>query len=809
MPGATAVLRLGFLLLAVVSAVSVALGASILDPAAASADTTMRAEAAVPILPAAGGYVPLEVTVVADRLIDGWLVLPGTDPRFGPGPGLVQIPVQVPGGSEKTFVLLAPTSSFGPMGGDGDRQFRIVLIDTDGNNVAERTVTVGSSPWTEAVGVLPDLHGQIRLPEDSALRVEAGDAAFHPLTPLVLEAGVDALDAYTTIVGSSGDLEALSPGARASVLSWVSQGGILLVDASAAPVRGLPDAWQPTEGWSFAGAGEIRLVDGAATSGDWDEILEPTSGEASIRSMRTGQAGSNGIDGAVSLNGSLASDAGFRLPDFRALLVGLAVYALLIGPIAFVVLARNRKRMAFWAVVPAGSLIATVVFVIVGTSFRSGADSAQTGVLEQSATGSWGQVTALVGSNRGGDVELRFPQGWVGTQDPMAGTETFRMGGTFSSSSSGTQRSVAVVPGGSASTARVELGPGEYQLVSASGPVDGAKGLDVRAEVVDGKARGTVRNDSGSALRAVVVLSGQRATLVGDLAAGEERSFDVGGAAAAMPEVALWDLSTEVISSNAEFGFGGVGMAISEPTIACLGDACGAGAEPLAVPFPKRTPEGETNPVNGAAWFSYLAGAGASLRTSDQVTAVGWTDGTASPLELGGGAAVDRGRIAMVTRTNVAPSGRLDTTGVRIDRVRGTDLRNIRRGDADLAVNGPLTRVVLPPLVDGRPLDPDSVAITLPGSVSEAQIWVGNGWRRVRRGGADQLSIRLSDDAVRRGVVYVRTGFAEEFAPPADPMFGSSAIAVTTDPPGDATIAVALTAEEIASKPAPFATEPS
>lgn len=817
---------------AAIATVATTIALASVSAAPASADTTMGAEAVAPIAPLTGGSIPVIVTLKSDRLVDG--VLSVADGGFGVSGS--PMAVQVAGGTEKQLVFLAQVQTgMGGMAtvGDADLQVRLVFT-VDGAVAAERTVQVPTDAWVEPVGVLPALAEASPPPASSPLRFEAGTASLRTIPASVLAAGAGALDPFGTIVGAADDLARLDEGQRRTVLDWVAHGGHLLVDADAAPVDGLPDAWQPRSGWAVAGAGEVRLAHGAAGRGEWETLLEPTAAELGNRQLQGSQL--SVPVGPISLTADLASDSGFRMPDFSVLLLVLAAYVVVVGPVVFVILAKSRRRMRFWTVVPALALLTSGGLVVAGGRLRSDTDSAQATVIEETAAGSSGRLNALIGSAGGGGVDLRYPAGWRGDLPPadMNGGMVFGVGGDFGSfggggfgfsgaSNSGSTRLTPVVSSADASRSRLELDPGEYEIVAASGPVVAGSGLAVDAAFTDGSLAGTVTNRSSAALTDVVVLNDDLAIKVGDLAAGASVAFDADDAArGALPEQALWDLRSDV----GNVGGMSTGMAIGMPVptmagafISCVdsgdgrGEVCTTGAGPaidgaegsdVVSPLnPRMLAAGQDNPVSGAAWLAYVQGAGRSLRSPDQITVVGWSGGAAELLSVDGRGPVDRGRTAHVLRANARIDGDLRTGGVRIERVRGTDLRTTRGPGADLAVNGPLTRVLLPPTIDDEELDPSTVVVSFPRQVTRAQVWVGNGWRLVTADGGARLRLRLSADSVRDGVVYLRTGFGEEFLQPGLGAAAGRGWAVDAGGDVDLTTVVdgpELTADEVLAK---------
>ena len=247
---------------------------------AAAAAWTTPAVAQTPLRVAAGfdgrfipgARVPVQVTVEADRLVEGTLRV--TYPREGEP--TIEMPVEVPGGSVKVFTLVVPTRL------DGTAPSRVVL-EHDGQTTAARIPRLERLRDEELVALDRSLLAGGPLPGPAPLVAETGTARFAELSEALLAQAPDSLESVTVIGLGPDGLDALGPRAREALLRWVALGGSLYIDAQSGPVPSLPEGWQPgPEGRVRAGAGWIRLTGGAMSDGRWPGLVEPTMRSARV-----------------------------------------------------------------------------------------------------------------------------------------------------------------------------------------------------------------------------------------------------------------------------------------------------------------------------------------------------------------------------------------------------------------------------------------------------------------------------------------------------------------------------------------------
>lgn len=479
----------------------------------AGAETTMAVDAGYAGGFVAGQEVPVRVRVSADRLVRGTLEVGIGNLENGVP---VAMAVEVPGGSQKEFLVTAPSGlNQGP---------DVVVRLLQGEQVvASAQTTVRSSADTELVGILPGALRGRPVPGQAPLAVDAGTARFAALGPAELEQAPASLGPLSTLLADVDEIGRLSPGAQAGVLRWIDDGGRLLVDAAKGQlVPGLPDGWQPgPRGRAPAGQGEVVATDGAIAAGRWTGLVEP-SGWATM-SARFG--------GDVPLAGTLAADAGLRTPEIAWLVGFLVTYVVLVGPAAFFLLRRRGRPELAWVAIPLVAILFSTGSWAVGRNLRKATELVHASVLTTGAGGPVATTYVGVFSRAGGTARVGFAPGW--------------------SSGAFVELGQAATPNLLTQTAtgpeaRLPLDTGQFGLVSATGPAGADQGgLEISAAVqVGGQVAGEVRNRTPFRLDQVAVFVGPDATLVGDLDPGESVAFNVPLGIARMdggnPEFRVW-----------------------------------------------------------------------------------------------------------------------------------------------------------------------------------------------------------------------------------------------------------------------------
>ena len=450
-----------------------------------------------------GSYVPghpsaVRVQVAADRLLRGRLEVTVAEDT------MVSVPVEVPGGSTKEFLVVVPGSQSFRF--DGAVPVRARLRDGS-NDLATGTGILQSSVGNELVGVLPAALGGRAVPGPSPLAVDVGTARFAALGPAELAQAPASLGPVSTIAAGADELGRLPEPTRKAVLAWVEQGGHLLVDADPGQaVAGLPDAWQPgLDGRSPAGRGEVRLTGGAIAAGRWPGLVEPTGWAV------TGDSSAGFGNGFVGL--SLADEAGLRVPRLGWLVAFLAVYVVVAGPVAFFVLRRRGRPELAWIAVPLVALLFTTGSYVGGRGLRNTTRQVDTSIVATGPNGSTATTWLGVFSATGQTSRLRFGPGWMPD-------------GTGRDSGITTLSSLSLTADGV--EASLPLDPGEFGVVPSHGPAAAGGRLEITGVTATAdEASGRVKNTTPFALDDVAVFVGTGEALLGRLGAGEEREWQI------------------------------------------------------------------------------------------------------------------------------------------------------------------------------------------------------------------------------------------------------------------------------------------
>jgi hypothetical protein len=488
-----------------------AASASVAGSPTASAETTLRVSAGFAGTYAPGAALPVRVVVSADRLLSGVLEVKVSD---GP-PTLAS--VEVPGGSEKEFLVLVPT--------DPSARSREVTARLPDGSRQPPTARTSVSPANdqELVGLLPGALAGRPVPGPAPLVVDAGTARFVPLGPIELERAPDSLAALGTVGVGRDELGGMAAGTRQGLLAWLETGGRLLVDAEPGTrVAGLPDEWQPGSATrSIAGRGEVRLTAGAMAGGRWSGLIEPSPrAVGSFESL-----------GGPPIGDSLARAAGFRLPRISWLVGFLVVYVIVIGPGLFVILRRRGRSELAWVAIPLAAFLFTGGSYVAGRTLRQATEMVHGTVVTTGTTGARAITYLGVVSRRGGTVSVAFPPGWLAGAGEDRGVDASALN--------------RVTIGSRGPEGRLPLETGQFGLVSGAGPVSLEGILEVTAtSEANGQASGTARNGTAVNLEGAVVFVGSSWTSLGPLAAGEQRPWRTehrgAGFEGPPPEVQLW-----------------------------------------------------------------------------------------------------------------------------------------------------------------------------------------------------------------------------------------------------------------------------
>jgi hypothetical protein len=311
--------------------------------AAAQTGPSLEATVGLGGFVATGRPATVTATISTPILVSGRLRVRG-------GGISVSRPVEVPAGGEQVYELTVPAL------GDGAR-LTVEILDTDGETIVTEAISMRAAFDELTVGVMGDDQLADTL---SRVRTIITD---RPVAPLIvpLDAAASTFDVLGYLVLGRGGLDRLD-----DALAWAQTGGGLVIDPTVAPTADLPQAPLPTgvEGVTAAplGSGRVIIVTGleGRSGDDWASILRPT----------TLDLGNSPEFGIMNMGGGLfqaASESGNRqVPSLPWLLFAILGFALLVGPVNFIVLSKLGKRDLAWVTIPVLALVAVVGFWIAG-----------------------------------------------------------------------------------------------------------------------------------------------------------------------------------------------------------------------------------------------------------------------------------------------------------------------------------------------------------------------------------------------------------------------------------------------------------
>lgn len=413
-----------------------------------------------------------------------------------------------------------------------DATIYVELRSRDDNNslVAQRTVnllSVTNVSNVELVGVFPSIASH-DLPSHAPLSFGTGNAVLEPIDPANLRTDRAFLQPFDIIVVTANDLNNMEEEQLDLLLSWVNQGGSLLVDelpGTSIPV--IPEVWQPDSLRPvMAGQGEILLTNGLARSGNWDMILEPTS----IKYPHE-VAGSNlawrqlvgkydpiiNHSSSTSISEPLFEDSGFSLPSAFAVILVFVVYVVIAGPVMWFSLKRRNRRELIWVGIPILAIILSLGLWTFGSNFRGNIKSVHVSMVDVSPRGSVATSYLLSYSPTGDDRSISQPHGW--STVPIFG---------YSQSSYG---DAVETINDKSSTVEFTLSPGEFFVLGSRGVhTEFDDALEVAAELHDGgRITGTVVNNLSVHLYDIVVYANGRFATIPEIPPRDVAQFDTFG----------------------------------------------------------------------------------------------------------------------------------------------------------------------------------------------------------------------------------------------------------------------------------------
>ena len=386
--------------------------------------------------------------------------------------GHTSLRVDLPTGGEKTVWLPLDSSfsSFAP---------GRILWDLPGNNDPE--FPVSSQIGNPALAVLPSALGSRSAPGSVSARGRVIVDVFQ-LSLDDIEQRPWLLGSFAILSTTAKEFSSLSGDGQRSVLGWVERGGELLIDDGGS-VPGISQQPSDTRN-ALIGSGVVRRTANGVRTGQWESVLLPPT--------RSPEPSNSFSRSPISLKSAV------KLAPGGALLAGLLVYALGVGPVAYMLGRRRRQPMLMWVAVPLTALVTTLGVLGIGLALRSTARDQFVAFRLQGALSDRVTIArAVVEGSKA--TRIRVPAGWAVDGDDVK------------------------VELGTVSTATVDLPPGGLSEVRFTGTTKPSAALVTAALKPDGTL--TVTNVSSSPLRNVFAINRSAGQIgrvdIRDLAVGD------------------------------------------------------------------------------------------------------------------------------------------------------------------------------------------------------------------------------------------------------------------------------------------------
>ena len=650
--------------------------------------------------PAGGRYqpgtpTPLLITITSDRAIAGTLIATVDGIPSG------ELTIEVPGGSAKDFVMIVQTPPWGS-------QISVRFESSDGKDDKTIRVNLQTAGSDELVGVLPDLAAR-NLPETADLSIDLGIARFFSLDPSILNSGSDILSPFDHVLATAQDLQNLDAQQLAAIEQWVgSSGGVLLIDE--APGTTIPLAVDtPGEAVTTYGLGTVVFTGGDAAAGSYDGLVRPTVSSNSDE-MPWGNEGF----GSIPTTMILAQDAGLEVPSIKVILILLAGYTILVGPVLWFLLKKSRRETSLWIAVPLVALLATAGVYVLGQRQRLGVATAHATVVADLPTTRLVRTEILVSSPNGGSEGLKLREGWKAS--------TVRVDESFFWERGPGQ--VPTAPQIHGSDLTLDLPPGGTGTVAAQTSQDRTDPVWEIDLVADGdQLIGTVTNRSGYELQESFLVVGQGLVRLGTIDDGQSKDVTVKPGSAFSPE-----------------------------------------GDPLMEQLYRHDPwSPDHEGVVNAGAIGNLLGAHPNLRGPGIAFVAGWTRDAPGPLDSTRGGEIDAGRTAFVSVERVQ-SSTTEVGTTTMELLRGMNTRILdspapgQCNDFNVAIR--LKPAVAPTTSDELILEASS------RSIAAFDVWDGSQWlpgRMADSVGEPQRLLGLPVEAFADGAAYVRVTLSCDF----------------------------------------------
>lgn len=407
----------------------------------------------------------------------------------------------------------------------------------------------------------------------------------------------------SSVISSPGAVRELGGSAAGESLeTWVRGGGQLVIDG---PPGSLDDRWHELETSNpnrfTLGAGSILY----STTWQAGIPIGGYGGQDQLRMLLSEQGFSTSATAS-----ELAALADFGLPRPRTISIVLVSYALLAGPILYLIVSRRDRHRRLWILLPALSAIVAAGILGVGYMNARGRTDAHITVVEVMPEGSRATSSVLVGSRLGTTRELAAPTPWR------------FIGRTMNT----TNRPIVVKPGVGEIRVGVDLPPAGTSTLRFAGPApqfDQALRIESIRRNDGGGLSAEVVNASGVDIHDAVAFLGNNRADIGDVGAGESATFSIDGGdrtGRMMGELVMWPRAPGGWEFDGRFN----------GRVESGGD------------------DADASPVSAGAWTEWRVEQGTSAIPEHVIGVAGWSDQFVSPI-----ANIELGNTALFVRVPV------------------------------------------------------------------------------------------------------------------------------------------------------------
>ena len=333
--------------------------------------------------------IDLAVTIAADVLFTGNL-------EVRQGNSILHTPVEVPAGGEKTYMVrLAP-----PV---GSIQTRLRLFAESLDDPAATTTLQLRAPQDETVVAVsgpPELAATI---DEAAVALTGSEIVAAVVDASILEAGP--YPARYLVLDHG---EALPAATKA----WLNAGGRVIANVDALAELELDLETPILDGDRSlykVGAGLVVGVESLTTLEveDWSQLIEPTR---IVIAPRDAWQSSE-----LQLMQAATSAGDQRIPGIPWLFAAVIGYAVLVGPINFMLLRRLGRRELAWVTVPMLSLLAVGGFWLAGRERLQNTlvNHATVILADEAGVEAEARTAVAVAAGNGGEKTVSVPSGWL------------------------------------------------------------------------------------------------------------------------------------------------------------------------------------------------------------------------------------------------------------------------------------------------------------------------------------------------------------------------------------------------------------